>query len=290
MLRRAGRQMNLNGQMLLVTILVLTIAITIALSLIGRATSDIGMSARLEESARAFSAAEAGIEDALQNQTQTITPVSVSKDAAYTTTIAQVGGTSSVYSFASSTKKGDVATVWLVSHAAGGALDEDPNASHYCSLVGACTIDVCWNQSAVIPATEAVVYYLNTGTGVYDLQRFAFEPDPVRTGNKFTPITDTAGCGKDTGVYKTTVTLPTSNALPLMLRLRPYYQDAVYSVSPVGGRILPVQYQEVTSVGKTGTGVTRKIIVKKQYESPPSVFDYVLYSGGDIKNASYGSD
>ena len=56
-----------SGQVLLITLLVLSVAVTIALSLIGRGTMDANMSANLEESARAFNAAEAGIEDALKS-------------------------------------------------------------------------------------------------------------------------------------------------------------------------------------------------------------------------------
>lgn len=59
-----------HGQVLLITVLVLSIAVTIALSLIGRSVTDVSMSRNLEESARAFSAAEAGIEETLLTNTQ----------------------------------------------------------------------------------------------------------------------------------------------------------------------------------------------------------------------------
>jgi hypothetical protein len=72
-----------------------------------------------------------------------------------------------------------------------------------------------------------------------------------------------------------------------MMRIRPYYEAAQYRIGSLGGRTFPVQYTEVTSVGKTGSGVTRKIVVKKEFTGIPSVFDYILYSTNDIKHELY---
>ena len=54
------------GQVLLLTLLVLSVATTVVLSLIGRATTDVAISNQIAESQRAFSAAEAGIEEMLK--------------------------------------------------------------------------------------------------------------------------------------------------------------------------------------------------------------------------------
>lgn len=274
---------TLKGQTLLIVVLVLTIAITVSLSLIGRTTTDVKMTQQLEDSARAFSAAEAGIEDALTRASGiTATIQSGTGDASFTTTVQTIGGSSSVYTYPSLTKKGDVATVWLMAHNADGTLNQ---ASHYCQTAGACLFDICWEAKTPPAAAEIAVFYRNTGTNLYDLVRFAYDPDAAHTGNNFTKTDiSSTGCGKTSGVSRVRITLPTTNAIPVMVRLRPYYNDTTFSVEGVETRVIPSQGFEVSSVGQTGSGVSRKIVVKRQFDAPPSVFDYVLYSGGTIQH------
>jgi len=281
---------KLKGQTLLITVLVLTIALTVALSLIRRTTSDVKTTGQLEESARAFSAAEAGIEDVLKRASGTIVTLqSGNGEATFETTFTNISGTSSVYSYQTATEKGDVATVWLVPHKADNSLDEI-GAGYYCETVGACTIDVCWDQPTtptptVKPAVEMTVLH-KSGTS-YDIDRFAYDPDTTRTGNNFTKTgIGTTGCGK-TGIYKVSLTLPTTGGRPLALRLRPYYNKTTFIISPLSGRILPSQGFEVSSTGKTESGVTRKIVVKRNYDSPASIFDFVLYSNTMMMNEAY---
>ena len=57
---------NERGQIILVLVLVITVALAIGISVVQRSLSDISTSTKVEESSRAFSAAEAGIERALK--------------------------------------------------------------------------------------------------------------------------------------------------------------------------------------------------------------------------------
>jgi len=278
------------GQTLLITVLVLTIALTVVLSLIRRTTMDVRTTGQLEESARAFSAAEAGIEDALKNKVSKtgVTIQSGNGSAIFDTTYTDLTGSSSVFTYASSTAKGEVATIWLAPHDANNILDESGTGS-YCAVNEACPIEVCWDQPpllpsetvAVKPAVEVGILYKKNGA--YGVVRFAYDPDTARTGNKFTTASGT-GCG---GMYSQAVTFPAGSGLPLALRLRPYYNQTTFSVSPSAGRTLPPQGFVVSSTGKTETGVTRKIVVKRNYDSPASIFDFVLYSNTTISNEAY---
>lgn len=273
---------------MLITVLVLTIALTVALSLMRRTTTDIQTTGQLEESARAFSAAEAGIEDILNRASgMTATIQGNSGSATFDTTYTTLGGSSGAYTYETSTEKGDVATIWLVPHNADNSLDES-GTDHYCKAAGSCTLSVCWEQpsTASVSAIEVGVLY-KTAASLYDIQRFAFDPDTTRIGNNFTRVSALgAGCGK-TGVYTTTITLPSISGIPLALRLRPYYNKTTFSVAPLSDRVLPSQGFEVSSTGKTESGVTRKIVVKKKFDAPSSVFDYTLYAREIIKNEAY---
>ncbi|KKR03258.1 MAG: hypothetical protein UU25_C0001G0019 [Microgenomates group bacterium GW2011_GWB1_40_9] len=273
------------GQVLLITVLVLSIAVTIALSLIGRSVSDVSMGRNLEESARAFSAAEAGIEEALRTNTQA-TNTSYIPGAGYSSNIAVIGDTTGVYTLPTVTI-GQADSVWLVGHTTLNAIDE---SSYYQNS----TIDICWMHATPAPALEVTIYYKSGGT--YLVTRGAYDPDvATRPSNNFSTVTDydnvSGGCGAMTDVYRQTVTIPTGvGIIPLFMRIRPYYGNATVTVTPLGGEKLPKQGLEVSSVGCTQItasgctegGVTRKIVVRRQYAGPATVFDYSVFSQGSL--------
>ena len=277
------------GQVLLITVLVLSIAVTIALSLIGRSVSDVSMSRNLEESARAFSAAEAGIEEALRTNTRQ-TNTSYTTNAGYTSDIAIIGDSTGVYTLSTITV-GQADTVWLVAHNDSNGIDFPP--SYYYPNA---TIDICWSHATPAPALEVAIYYKSGGT-TYLVTRGAYDPDAARrSSNKFSTVTDlnniSEGCGAMTNVYRQTVTIPTGVGItPLFMLIRPYYGNATVTVTPLGSNKLPTQGFEVSSVGCTQItesgctegGVTRKIVVRRQYPGPSTIFDYSVYSQGSLE-------
>jgi hypothetical protein len=109
-----------SGQVVLITLLVLTIATTVALSLIARTTTDTTITAQVEESSRAFSAAEAGIEEALKTASGTIGAKVLTSGVLYNVTVNSIGGAVGVYEFSKKTLKGDTETLWLVAHDSNG--------------------------------------------------------------------------------------------------------------------------------------------------------------------------
>src|SRR5690349_3201017 len=79
------------GQILLIVVLVMTVALTIGLSVATRTINNIRTSTDEENSQRAFSAAEAGIEQALQNSTAS-SGTFANNTSSYQTSIATVAG------------------------------------------------------------------------------------------------------------------------------------------------------------------------------------------------------
>lgn len=266
-MKYTGRQ----GQVLLITVLVLSIAITIALSLIGRGITDVSMSRNAEESARAFSAAEAGIEEALKGNIIT-NALEYVPGVTYQSRQETIGGTTGEYTLPVTTV-GEVASVWLVDHADTGAISE---ANYYQGT----SLDVCWSHPSSgmpIPALQVDVYYRLAG--IYMVSHSAYDPDSVnRPSNNFSDITEVNGsCGAVQNVYRRSVVLP--GGIPLLVRIRPFYSPATITVAPVGTDIpLPKQGVEISSTGTTAGGVTRKIVVRRQYPWPASIFDYSIYS------------
>lgn len=264
---------NARGQMLLITLLTLTIALTVGLSLIGRSVSDVTITGQSEESSRAFSAAEAGIEKALIANSGSSGSIG---GVSYKTDIINIGGTSANYQLPNALAVGQAGTVWLVGHTSEGAIDIGGTA--YSG-----NLTLCWqkaNAGDPDPAMEVSIY--TTNAGVYSAQRYAFETDAGRTTSSgFQLVTSGNACGTANIFYSPALTIPLSPK-SLMVRLRPYYSSANLYIST--DKALPQQGSEITSEGQTTAGISRKINVKRYYLEPPSLFDYVIYSTGNFSH------
>lgn len=260
------------GQVLLITLLVLTVATTIALSLIGRATLDFSISNQLEESTRAFSAAEAGVEQALKSGQGTNGPKVLTSGVTYSVNVNSIGGASGIYQLSHKTSKDVTETIWLAKHTDATTIDETP---YYTSN----TITMCWSQGDNPPGLVIGVLYKDVGG--YKLAKVAYDPIAVARGDNLdgTGIS-TNGCGQS--MYSKVLDFtalgitPASDTL-IALRIRPVYADTTIAIDGLGAGI-PQQGNVIESTGQTGSGVTRKVVVYQQYRAPLSVFDSVIYS------------
>jgi len=279
------KQEYVQGQILLITLLVLTVATTIALSLIGRATIDLSMSNQLEESTRAFDAAEAGIEQALITGSGTTAPVTLSSGVTYDVTVNAIGGATGVFQVAHKTLQNTTETLWLVEHDDAGALNEVP-------FYTAPTIEVCWSRETSPNPAAALgvsVLYKRSADSSYQIARTAIDPAAVSRNNEFdrTNIT-TSGCGL--GYYGKVIdftafvpSIAPSLDTILALRIRPFYADATIAIN--GGAFqIAKQGNQIESVGETGTGVSRKVVVYQQYRAPQSIFDSVVHSDAEFRH------
>lgn len=256
------------GQIVLIVLLIMVVGLTMGLAVISRSVTNIKMSTQTEQSQRAFSAAEAGIEEYLRLG---VTPAPQSIGGAnFTVSKSNVGGGTSPY-IIRDVARDDTQTVWLAAHNADGTINE---TSYY---QGA-TIDLCWGGNNA--ALEASVFYKDPVALTYKVSRYAIDPDSGRrTSNSFyAPAA--GGCG---GLnYKYTVNLSALPAGPkILLRLRPVYaQTSVGVVAPVAPG-LPTQGSQVESTGQAGE-TSRKVQVFQSYPVLPPIFDYVLFSGQSL--------
>jgi Tfp pilus assembly protein PilX len=273
------------GQTVLIALLVLTIATTVGLSLIARSTTDIAITRSLEESARAFSAAEAGVEKALVTGVSVSSPVATQQGTSYTVTVAPVtADAANALVFSGKTLTGDTETVWLTAHGASGLIDDSV------PVYTAPTIDVCWSSESVTPAIETTILYKKSSDNSYRIVKGAYDPDSTRaggsSGNQFlTPTATSGGCGANSNTtYRTRLTFspgidPASDVL-IAIRIRPVYSAAQIAVLP--SAVLPVQGNQIISEGKTVGGISRKIVVYQSYKSPGTLFDTGIYSQGSF--------
>jgi Tfp pilus assembly protein PilX len=265
------------GQVLLITLLVLLVAMTIGLSLIGRSKTNVQLSTDVEESARAFSAAEAGIEEALKSGLSTSGVQTLSGTGTqYETNVSAIGSAVGAFAVPQITPQGVTETIWLVNHDANGNLVE------FRAYFGN-QITVCWNSvGTTVPALSVALLYKKAAGGAYNMAKFAADGVSRTVPNNFTSVTTGVGCGQSS-VYKITISFPVIPNLNfatdtlLALRIRPIYADAQLYIDS-GAALLPRQGNMVTSSGSTGGGLSRKIQVYQQYRSAPSIFDAAIIS------------
>ena len=274
MMKRFARQ---SGQALLIVLLVMAVGLTIALSIVSRSVTDIRISQGEEESARAFSAAEAGIEESLRAGSA-ISP-DLEGISIQVTETERGGGDSFV--FDSTIDEGDTQTVWLVPHDSDGNLVLSPYYTEG-------TIDVCWQETDPETALEAAIFYQDPA-GNYKVARGAYDDQASSRGEGFdSPDSDQCSIldrKKELNLAGFGIT-PSVDTL-IALRLRPLYNQAEVGVEGAGGDggLIPTQEKCFESTATTENGVTRKVRQCQSFPAPPAIFDYVLFSGTDIDTA-----
>jgi hypothetical protein len=280
------------GQVLLVILLIMAVALTIGLAVTSRTVTDIEISEGSEEAARAFSAAEAGIEEALVTAIGEEDPEG-SFDEGNVTYFTQRGflGIGSQYLFPEATREDETRTLWLA---------EYPDLTQ--AYIGDSLI-ILWGNadSTEEPALEATIYY-RTGGSEDKVIRYALDPNPSNPAHQPDPNrfcqpdgTDCDGIsdfgtegnysiGGKTAKYKATLDLsPALGSTLLFARLRLLYSgelDQVLGAQPTSGSFAS-QGVKISSVGTAG-GSTRKIEVVRLHPAPPGIFDFLLYSGSSL--------
>lgn len=277
-----------SGEIILVILLIMAVGLTIGLSVAGRSLTDVRLSTQIDESSRAFSAAEAGIESVLSlglyGAGSASGPIG---DSNYDVSVAALGASSSIFAFPTALEDGDAQTIWLVNHGANGPVEARTYTQN--------SIEVCWgDETATVPAIEVSVLF-KSGSN-YKVARAGFDSNKAgRSGsaNNFLDP-DSGACSQQAAGYNhhTTVTFVSLDPLVpinmvtdtlLALRLRPVYASAKIAVVPSGGATLPEQGKNISSVGKSGSGVSRRWNVVQTYSAPTDLFDYAVWSNTNLE-------
>ncbi len=299
-----NRSSNQKGQIVIILLLVIVVALAIGLSISTRSLNEISTATKSEQSTRAYSAAEAGIEKGLQDLQSNITG---SRDVSGLTNQAQSSvnttplipkdyGQAIEYGV-NGIGKDEVAQFWLADPANNLARFYDQNS-----------FDIYFgNPDQVVsednPAVEVIVVSLVNGA--YSSQRFYFDSykstSAKRGGNGFdkgcsfvssSPI-NTILSSTSAFYCRATVSGYKKNAsdTPIMARVRVLYSSPKQKVAlrPVtscpdsnkSACMLPPQVRLISSVGTSGS-VQRRLLLFKQDYVVPQFFDYVLFSASDI--------
>ncbi len=273
------------GQILLVILLVMTVGLTIVLAVVSRSITDIRISQQEEDSARALSVAEAGIERALVGGPSIDTIGGITYRVS-----SEVLGDSKNFDFGGGKfAAGDTQTVWLLPHVANGEeLDESGVGFPYNEK-----ITVCWGDNPEDKSALEVILIYKGGVDADDFKigRRVFDADYGRAAeNKFDQADDIDGdnCGSKLAFGEnidfTDFTHNFEGTKLYVLRLKLLYnnQPQPLAVSSESEKFPSQGNCYISTAGGEESGITRRVRQCQFYKSPPEIFDYVLFSEEDL--------
>lgn len=285
------------GQILLILLLVMTVGLAIGLSVIQRSLTDVSTSSKLEQSTRALSAAEAGIERALEpNQPSSFQiPLTENNSNASVSNSGLLPAPNSPLEYPPLSKE-EVAQFWLA----------DPNpAQNLPKYYSQDTLDIYWGTPGLSDSDKAalelsVIYKDNSAN--YGKKQYFFDPVTARrSNNNFADPSLSGNCngsnnftGSNT-TYACRVTISGLSSLVgasgelIMARARFLYTNVTQplALSPTGGVCgnnscsLPPQASVYTSTGSAGDAQRRVQLFRMDQVIPPYL-DYAIFSAGDI--------
>ncbi|OGE41954.1 hypothetical protein A3B45_01900 [Candidatus Daviesbacteria bacterium RIFCSPLOWO2_01_FULL_39_12] len=286
-----------SGQIVLILLLVITIGLGIGLSVIQRSITNVSTSTKVEESSRAFSAAEAGIEQALVQISQGSSPTGVdfttqNQSKAVIETSGLVPALNQTFETPPISKE-EMAQVWLATPSSA------PNPASL--FYDQSSLDIYWGNSNVSqdPAVETSLIYIQNG----EIKRksFYFDPDSSRaSGNGFSPpggsfagcpdytISTSFGANRSFACKATLSNLGTTDLgagrILLLTRARIFYTNSTNPVAfaPTGGGCgqscsFPPQATIIVSTGTSGA-TQRRVQLFKQPTVLPWFFDFAIFS------------
>ncbi|MBI2327018.1 hypothetical protein HYU92_01755 [Candidatus Curtissbacteria bacterium] len=266
-----------SGQVLILVLLVVVVALAVGLSVASRNITNLRTSTQTEQSQRAFTAAEGGVEDVLQRLATIANTTEVKTGGTYSETF-PVGGLQATVSIKSQTAYSRTIELGEVGQI---NLDGATNTTN---------IQIEWakngdSSETAQPASIMLTLVRDAGGGNYAQTRYGV------TGGTFAGRDesgfDAPGSAPMTSCtsseYAKCTQIPWEAGAKL-LRIRPLWVKATVKVSCIGAScIFPVQLYDISSVATTDLGVTRKVqVLRSALAELPAFFDYALYSEGDI--------
>lgn len=306
---------NQQGQALLIVLLGMAVALTMILSVVSRSITDIQLTSRDEESQRAFSAAEAGVERALF--TGESSSDEITAGVGYSAQVSNVSEGTGLYTSSSLFKSGQSETIWFVSHDDEGEMTctDKPCTTENNPAPPYLGMNVCWgvkgtSATAVqTPAAEVMVYYdssppsaLGGNYANVRVAKWVFDPNTTRTNNNNFTTAAQSPCAFNseyqfgTGIINfrnptyysiSDSCLQTSGCL-LFAKIKMVYNNTTahpISVQLSNGE-LPGQSILIESRGSVGNEAQSVIEATKSFREIPTIFESAIFSMGTGANLS----
>lgn len=237
-----------SGQVGVILLLITVVMLTVGISVVSRTTSDLNISNTNEQANRALDAAESGVEQALSQNLANYTPPAAGGGPINVNT--QVASSRSLQAFV------------------------DQGYTVGVDLTGVVTpVTIQWAKESSCNARASLVLTIFS-TASPAVRRVYATANTCSHNDNFN-----ASVSAGSGGYSSRTVVNTA-AGDYLMRIRPLYYSSDVQVT---GNNLPVQAYTVTSSAQSNTGKETKVVqVDRTLPIPPSVFDYVLYSGTSI--------
>lgn len=265
------------GQILIIVLLVVVVILAVGLSVASRNITNLRTSTQTEQSQRAFTAAEGGVEDVLSRISTIPSGSSLAID---------VGGLTANVNVTSSPVYEQKITTEEV-----GQVDLTALGGNQVQIEWASNNPQSGEAPAEGPASIEVSLVYGSGVADYQVARWFFAganpPAYVLRGNEvlgsnIANSTNSCTSSKYVNCMLVDLSRAPSYILPRILRIKPFWLATTARVSGDGFDLPPQQY-EVKSTAATEIGVTRSVeVVRSALPHLPAVFDYALFSEGDI--------
>ncbi len=282
---------------------------TVVLSNVSRSVTDIKITTAEEDSLRAFSAAEAGVEEVLLNSQSSVNSVDINYDSSATFNAEILPAPSgNVVSYKKDLNSGEIATFWLSA--------KDANEQFTCISGSDCyarpQITIYWGKPGsgsmpYSPAIEVSVFYdSSTNRAIsspndfseVSVARGAYDRYATTRVNNFDSSVSQGNYnnidGKDY-IYRKIINLSsdlgiangchTTAGCLLMLRVRMLYNNEAQPVAISSGNNahrFPAQGMLISSTGQSGEA-TRKVEVFRGYSEAPAVIDAAVFSMNSLE-------
>ncbi len=264
------------GQILILVLLIVVVALSVGLSVASRNITNLRSSTQTEQSQRAFSAAEGGVEDVLSDLSNIAADPDIASSSGVDLSVPVGEITANVNVRASNVfeaviEEGTVGQVNLEGYSGNVTVDwidtsdsvENSSPRPSLEFTFVCENSTCFGTSG--------------SGGTYSQHRLAFQAETISGQSGFSQCT----LGASSEFYcRATVSVSGSDDVKFM-RVRPFWKKATVRVG--GASDFPVQTYDVVSTATTDLGITRKVQVSRTaLPQLPSALDYVLFSESDI--------
>jgi hypothetical protein len=278
------------GQILLIVVLTMIVALTVGLSIAARIVTELKLSKQNEQSQRAFQAAESGIQQTLLRQHNISQGEFEENKASFSTTYLSEVRTAITLNNGLEVDQDAGADVWLSDYST------DPSKI-YLNPMGsgaAVPITLYWgnqNQTlcgpdagdATAPAIEVVILTKDT-LGNFEIQKSIYEASCIGAKRVSNPTAvGTAPASQPSSFdQKFAYSAPlTFNGLPLknglVMKIIPIFNSSIIGFSS-SGPTFPSQGSVVESTGTSGDTVRKVVYYQSFPQLPLEVFPYSLIS------------
>lgn len=245
-----------SGQAVLIIIVGMMIALTVGLSVATRSIINLQTTTEEDQSQRAFSAAEAGVEQALQNN-ENISDISLENNATIKqVTVNTIEQNNLLLNNGTPVLRNEPIDIWLSDYP-----DYSSPRSGVLNIYWGTATDCNEAALEIITITGATPQSATTSRTVLD-------PCAARRGtNNFTSPSAGATAGGTALQYGASLSVTSG----LLVRVIPLYQNTTIGVVSSGGLVLPSQGAQIESTGQAGQ-TQRKITVYRGFPKIPYEF------------------